>query len=269
MNSTRVVVCHARGKRTMPRFIGVLTLVFLYAFTAYGQEKFVGVEGQRFHIRHIIRSNDLTVIFESGMSDSLEVWGSIPDSVAKFAGVFLYDRADIGKSDTSRRERTVPNMVSELRAILRAEDIQPPYVLVGHSLGGFLTRYFVSQFPEEVKGLLLLDPSPEAFWNQMTAKELREYIRGGNEWYHTKFQPRYWGEWEQFIPNMKYMENLHIPADLPVILVSASAWHWYKYQEEILAGLTNARHIELKGQHHIFKDHPKLIIEYIKTLARE
>jgi pimeloyl-ACP methyl ester carboxylesterase len=250
----------------MRRFILIITL-FCFS-TTYGQERFVAIDGQRFHIKHI-RSNEITVIFESGMSDSLEVWGNIPDSVAKFASIFLYDRADIGKSDTSRLERTIPNMVSDLRLILRKEDINPPYILVGHSLGSFITRYFVSQYPKEVKGLLLLDPSPEQFWNQMTEKELKEYIKGGNEWYHTKFKKRYWKEWYQFIPNMKYMEDLNIPVDLPVILVSASAWNWYKLQKEIVAGLKNAKHIELEGQHHIYKDHPQLIINYIKTLTMQ
>jgi pimeloyl-ACP methyl ester carboxylesterase len=248
----------------MKQFILIFTL-FCFLIT-HGQEKFVEIDGQRFHIKHF-RTNEITVIFENGMSDSLEVWGFIPDSVAKFASVFLYDRADIGKSDTSRIERTIPNVVSELRWILEKEDIKPPYVLVGHSLGGCITRYFVSKYPQEIKSLLLLDPSPEKFWNRMTDKELKEYIKGGNEWYHTKFKKRYWKEWYQFIPNLKYMENLNIPKELPVILVSASAWNWYKYQKEIIAGLKNAKHIELEGQHHIYKDHPQLIIEYIKTLT--
>ncbi len=64
-----------------------------------------------------------TVIFESVMSDSLEVWSAIPDSVSKFTQVFLYDRADIGKSDTSILARNIPNMVFELRRILKQENI--------------------------------------------------------------------------------------------------------------------------------------------------
>lgn len=201
------------------------------------------------------------------MSESLEVWGSIPDSVAKFASVFLYDRADIGKSDTSRVKRTIPNMVAELKLVLGKEAINPPYILVGHSLGGFITRYFVSEYLEEVNGLLFLDPSPEAFWNQMSKRALRKYIEGGNEWYSTRFEKKYRKEWYEFIPNMKYMENLNIPKDLPVILVSASEWKWYKYQKQIISGLKNAKQIEIKGQHHIYKDHPRLTVDYIRSLV--
>ena len=100
----------------------------------------------------------------------------------------------------------------------------------------------------------------------MSKRQLNKYIKGGNEWYETKFPPRYRKEWHQFVPNLEYMKNLHIPKDLPIILVSASAWNWYKYQSKILAGFENTKHIELEGQHHIYKDHPDLIVEYIREL---
>jgi len=243
-------------------FIGLVSL----CSCLFGQERFVSVGQQKYRIKELGRGH-ITVIFESGMSDSLEVWGTIPDSVATFARVFLYDRADIGKSDTSGSVRTIPNMVSELRSILDDQDIKPPYILVGHSLGGLIIRYFASKYPGEVKGLLLLDPAPESYWHGMSKEELDEYIRGGNEWYGKNFPARYRKEWYQFIPNLEYMNDLDIDKNLPVILVSASAWNWYKYQEDIIAGFKNAEHIELEGEHHIYKNHPDLMVKYIRQLV--
>lgn len=242
-----------------------ITLLFLYCCCSYGQERFVTIDQQKFRIKEF-GTGDATVIFESGMSDSLEVWGSIPDSTAKSARVFLYDRADIGKSDTSILERTIPNMVLELRSILKNQEINPPYILVGHSLGGLITRYFASNYPDEVKGLLLLDPAPESFWNSMSKRDLQKYINGGNVWYETKFPEKYRKEWYQFIPNLAYMNDLKINKQLPVILVSATEWNWYKYHENILVGLENSVHIELEGEHHIFKNHPDSTIKYINKL---
>lgn len=66
---------------------------------------------------------------------------------------------------------------------------------------------------------------------------------------------------------MVYMKNLHILQDLPLILVSSSEWKWYKYQEKILPGLKNARHIELVGGHYIHRNHQELIVKYIKELC--
>lgn len=242
-----------------------IILISLFCSFIYGQERYVSIDQQKYRIKEF-GTGEITVIFESGMSDSLEVWGSIPDSITKNARVFLYDRADIGKSDTSRLDRTIPNMVFELRSILKNQNINPPYILVGHSLGGLITRYFASTYPNEVKGLLLLDPAPESFWNSMSKSELKKYIKGGNEWYETKFPAKYRKEWYQFIPNLAYMNDLKIDKQLPVILVSATAWKWYKYHEDIIAGFENSRHIELEGEHHIYKNHPDLIIGYIKEL---
>lgn len=244
----------------------LLITVWSFCLILNGQERYASIDGQKFRIKESGKG-DVTVIFENGMSDSLEAWGSIPDTVSLFARVFLYDRADIGKSDTSRQNRTIPNMVLELKSILNQENIPPPYVLVGHSLGGYITRYFSCQYPDVVKGLLLLDPAPEAYWESMSKRDLNKYIEGGTEWYNTRFKPKYRKEWFHFIPNMVYMKTLNISEDLPVILVSASDSKWYKYQKEQLIHLKNARQIELTGSHYIHRDHPELIIKYIRELT--
>lgn len=247
--------------------ISVLIIVFLLSeLTLFGQERYSDINGQKFRFNEF-GTGKITVIFESGMSDSLEAWGSIPEKISSFAHVFLYDRADIGKSDLSQQERSIPNMVSELKSILGKENIHPPYILVGHSLGGYITRYFSSQYPDDVKGLLLLDPSPEAYWQGMSEKKLKEYIEGGTQWYRTKHAPKYNKEWFSFIPNMVYMKDLEISETLPVILISASESGWYKYQKEILEGLKNSKQIELNGSHYIHRDYPDLIIQYIKELV--
>jgi pimeloyl-ACP methyl ester carboxylesterase len=245
-----------------------LIVLVLYSTCVFCQEKYVAIDQQKYRIKEF-GQGDITVLFESGMSDSLEVWGTIPDSVTKFARVFLYDRAGIGKSDTARLKRSVPNMVLELRSILKNQDIKPPYILVGHSLGGLITRYFASNYPEEVKGLLLLDPAPESYWNSMSKRELNKYIEGGTKWYETKFPKEYRKEWYQFIPNLEYMKNLNINKQLPVTLVSATAWHWYKYQKDIITGFINSKHIELEGEHYIFKYHPALTVTYIRELTEK
>ncbi len=242
--------------------------ILLYSSCLLCQERYVNIGDQKYRIKDFGKG-EMTVVFENGMSDSLEIWGALPDSISKYARVFLYDRADIGKSDLSQSERTIPNMVSELRALLKDQSINPPYVMVGHSMGGLIVRYFSSNYPGDVKGLLLLDPAPESYWKTMSKKKYDEYVKGGTEWYETRFPARYRKEWYSFMTNLKYMDNLNINSNLPVILVSSSAWKWYKYQKDILTGFKNSRQIELEGEHHIFKFHPDLIIQYIRELINE
>ena len=245
----------------------VLTITLLMLFLhSWGQERYANIDGQKFRIK-TLGEGQVTVIFENGMSDSIEAWSSIPDSVAAFAKVFLYDRADIGKSDTSRQARTIPNMVSELKRILEYENIQPPYVLAGHSMGGYLIRYFVSEYPDEVKGMLLVDPSAEDYWDSMSKRRYQKYQKGGTEWYRTRFKPQYWKEWDAFLDNREYMRDLHIPKDMPIIMTSSTLPGWAKNQTKIIDGFTNARQIIQEGDHYVHISLSDSTINYIKELT--
>jgi pimeloyl-ACP methyl ester carboxylesterase len=104
-----------------------------------------------------------TVVFDSGLGDSHEVWRWVWPEVARFTGVLLYDRAGLGRSDTGPEPRTSAQMVRELRTLLRNAKVEPPYVLVGHSLGGMNLRLFAIRYPDEVAGLVLVDATPLDF----------------------------------------------------------------------------------------------------------
>jgi pimeloyl-ACP methyl ester carboxylesterase len=111
-----------------------------------------------------------TVVFESGMGWSGDYWGPLVDELAPSATVVSYDRAGLGAS-TAKPHSLLPTAVAgRLRTALQATGCVPPYVLVGHSLGGLHVRAFAYQWPEEVVGLVLVDPSHERM--QAMAREL-------------------------------------------------------------------------------------------------
>ena len=102
-----------------------------------------------------------TVVFESGMGWTGEYWLPLLEELAVRARVVSYDRAGLGAS-TAKPSSLLPTAVAgRLRAALEAGGFTPPYVLVGHSLGGLHVRAFAYQWPEEVVGLVLVDPSHE------------------------------------------------------------------------------------------------------------
>ncbi|MFJ9415148.1 alpha/beta fold hydrolase [Streptomyces sp. NPDC101227] len=83
------------------------------------------------------------------------------DRAAELTTSVLYDRAGTGWSDGAELPRTAAEVADELRDLLRAAAVPAPYVLVGHSLGGAYARRYAQRFPDEVAGLLLLDPFHE------------------------------------------------------------------------------------------------------------
>ncbi|MFT4157512.1 MAG: alpha/beta hydrolase [Microbacterium sp.] len=84
----------------------------------------------------------------------------------------LYDRAGTGFSDDTPLPRPLSAVTAELRALLRALDIDPPFVLVGHSLGGAYAQHFADAHPDETAGLVLLDPVVRD-WNREMPEKLR------------------------------------------------------------------------------------------------
>ncbi|MFE3882208.1 alpha/beta fold hydrolase [Streptomyces lydicus] len=83
------------------------------------------------------------------------------DRVAELTTSVLYDRAGTGWSEDVELPRSAAEVTGELRGLLRAAGVPAPYVLVGHSLGGAYARHYTQRFPDEVAGLLLLDPFHE------------------------------------------------------------------------------------------------------------
>ncbi|MDC7340544.1 alpha/beta fold hydrolase [Streptomyces lydicus] len=102
------------------------------------------------------------------------------DRVAELTGSVLYDRAGTGWSSPAALPRTATEVVDELRALLRAAAVPGPFVLVGHSLGGAYARNYAHRFPDEVAGLLLLDPFHEDLL-ALAPQDVREQLARMND----------------------------------------------------------------------------------------
>lgn len=106
---------------------------------------------------------DSTVVFESGFGDDWSPWDDVASEVARQARVFAYSRPGYGDSDASPEPRDAANIVEDLRTLLVARGYAPPYVLVGHSFGGTYMELFAKAYPDEVAGLVLVDPRHRDF----------------------------------------------------------------------------------------------------------
>ena len=98
------------------------------------------------------------VILESGTGDHLEQFDKVFDQVAEFAPVLSYDRLGLGKSDSTDNPISESRRVEELRELLATMHLEPPYIFVGNDLGAVFSRAFALAYPEEVVGLIYLDP---------------------------------------------------------------------------------------------------------------
>ncbi|MFI5497029.1 alpha/beta fold hydrolase [Actinoplanes sp. NPDC051859] len=109
------------------------------------------------------KRNGPTVVFDSGYGTAASTadWSRIVPDVAKVTQVVTYDRAGYGFSDDTGSARTSERLAEDLHTLLRKADVPGPYLLVGHSLGGFTVRTFAQQYPDEVAGAVLIDAAQE------------------------------------------------------------------------------------------------------------
>jgi len=104
-------------------------------------------------------SGSPTVILDSGLGDSYLSWRKVQPQIAQFTRVCSYDRAGLGFSYYSRHPSTSKDFAKELRILLHNAGIASPYILVGHSMGGFDVRLYASLYRNEVAGMVLVDSS--------------------------------------------------------------------------------------------------------------
>ncbi|MEQ1586422.1 MAG: alpha/beta hydrolase [Cyclobacteriaceae bacterium] len=136
---------------------------FLLSLGVQAQEQQINVNGNNYHIYlkgfENRKAGTPVLIFENGLGVGLGNWDPILEPLAQVAPVFAYDRAGVEKSDVQYKMPAVKQVAENLKSILTALHIAPPYVLVGHSLGGVYIRGFAGLFPNDVTGLIFIDPA--------------------------------------------------------------------------------------------------------------
>ena len=101
------------------------------------------------------------VVLEAGMGHNSLIWFKVQEEIGTFARVVSYDRAGTGWSEVSPQPRDSNHIAAELKTLLTKANVEGPYIMVGHSLGGLYVRSFAHAYPEDVAGMVLIDATHE------------------------------------------------------------------------------------------------------------
>jgi pimeloyl-ACP methyl ester carboxylesterase len=142
--------------------ISIILIVFGINSFVLGQKDFMTVNGKKVEIFTSGLDNNLkdkpVIVFENGMATKLDKWKPIIEEVSKTSAVFSYNRPRIGESENDSLPPTTKHIVNNLRKMLLEKGLKPPYLLVGHSFGGAYIRSYASYYPDEIAGLIFVDP---------------------------------------------------------------------------------------------------------------
>ena len=134
--------------------------------------RLVDLGSHRLHLLEEGRGSP-TILLEAGLMSTVLSWSELQGALAGSFRVVSYDRAGLGWSELGPMPRTADRIVDELHTLLERAAISPPYVLVGHSFGGLTMPLFAARFPDEVAGMVLVDPVAPAEWNPPSEHDLK------------------------------------------------------------------------------------------------
>jgi len=242
------------------------------------------------------------VILEAGLRNRADIWSVKPDAgaavfpeVAAFTRVCAYDRPgttlgvdQFSRSDPVPMPRTVKDAVADLHALLGAAAIPPPYVLVGHSTGGLISRLYASTFPKEVAGLVLVDAIPEGVQAAMTPeqwkiydrlllvdppKELAAYKDLETIDFDVSFAQMRAASKATPLPPIPFIviskgKPFALPPGLPDWLPATLEQAWTSGQNELARLVANTPHrIATKSSHYVQIEEPQLVIDAIRQVV--
>lgn len=136
--------------------IGVLLVTVVAGCAGLPSTKLEKLDSRQVEFARINKQSPV-VVFENGLGADMSSWTKVFSEIGSEATVFAYNRPGYGDSDAVTTSRDGAQIVEELRLLLRGNGLQPPYVLVGHSLGGLYMQLFARRHPAEVAGLVLVD----------------------------------------------------------------------------------------------------------------
>jgi pimeloyl-ACP methyl ester carboxylesterase len=223
-----------------------------------------------------------TVIFENGLGvDAKNSWQDIQPAISSVTRTCRYDRRNVGRSLFSAplkndAVRTIQDQVDDLARLLATAEIEPPYVLVGHSWGGLINLLFNDQYPEWVQGVVLTDASHPRQLETIVLVNAPTACDGPQSDRTTANPERL-----DFCDDPAYVGHISSIGDRPLAVVTAAQplpdmpqddhELWLELQTDYVGFSTNSRHIILENSHHFFQigDELNLVIDAILWVINE
>ena len=244
---------------------------------------------------HCTGTGKPTIVIDTGVGESYESWESTIESLSHETRVCAYDRAGYGQSEPGPMPRDSQRAADELHLLLANSGEGDPFLLIGHSLGALNMQLYAYSYPEEVAGLVLLDPPPLAWMMGERFPELRELfieeteaLRKDADSASTSSDPEiranaaYWNavasEFEEFFGwTAEEIGEIHSFGELPLTVIGAtepdprfgdSAQEYRQFwneESQLIAGKSEpGKFILAEGSsHHIHLDAPQVVFDAI------
>ncbi len=264
--------------------ISVLFFTCHHSRTSPDGGEYIKFKGYKLYVKDCGTGNP-AVIIENGLTCNTMLYDSLFREISKYTRVLSYDHIGIGRSTYNGKPRTIDNFTCELKALLEVKHIAPPYILVGHSMGGFLIRYFAHLYPDQVAGLVFIDAPHEDWFAYIRSHHTPEELQFFNNFFDPekrKMKKPAKAELSCYSSLCDSIRGKMIPEQIPVRMYTGKKhgkWAttfgytpddlnvWAQMQGSILDGVNDARqYIDSSASHMFHKDKQELVSSGIQEL---
>jgi len=267
--------------------------------------RMIDVGGYRLHLQ-CAGEGGPTVVLDAGLVGSTLDWRAVLPEAARLTRVCAYDRGGYGWSDRSTRPRTPDGITADLHELLEKAGERPPYILVGHSLGGLNMWAFANRYPAQAAGLVLVDSAHPEYSISFPWPERVQFLflrwtlpfglprwrgwcgDGASEIRTVKtavtcrpvYQQSYYEQWDAIPAYMEVAHRVGTVGKLPVIVITRDPKRpgadaereaqWSQWQRELGKISSNSRTLTAEGSgHDIPGQRPDVIVEAIRAMLAE
>lgn len=212
------------------------------------------------------------VVFENGLGGHMAWWGKVLPALPADTAYFAYNRPGIGNSAAADTPRDGEHIVEELRRALQLQGMRPPYVLVGHSLGGLYMQLFARKHRKEVAALVLVDSTHPRQLEGAGAMENQSLLVRGMA--RALISGTAKDEFDLLTRTGQQVLALPTVNDLPVLVLSAAepmketsdlARFSNAMRQDIAHLYPNSKQIWVEGGHAIPLDKPEAVVNAIRA----
>jgi len=275
----------------MTKYLSTCLIAIFISAISFGQTnkksdslQFVEIRGKKQYYVNKGEGNPV-VVFVSGLGPTMDDFFEIQNKISKTTQTFCYDRAGVGKSEPFNNDRSLENISSELKELLEKVKISKPFILVGHSRGGLIARFFANKYPDKICGLILIDPAlPEhrsMKRSQRTDKEKVEFDAFYNSFCTDSIKYSATIRSEFNAADSASISGKNFPSNIPITIIASNKITKDKYSKAdtkikvdlLNAYLKTAPQIKLiltnKSGHFIHEDEPKLVVKEILLMINK
>lgn len=238
----------------------VISLLVLFVLCACATDP-AALLGEQFVIKG---KGSPTIIFETGAGDNTSSWDELSESLSPYATVVSYDR----QQSLSLKARTGKDIALQLEQKLKTHGLQPPYILVGHSIGGPFALSFAIEFPEQTAAVVLIDARPAGF--TQACEQAKGRLCDIPALLKLTLAPWVAAEIDGLEQTYQQHQNYQNFPDIPVLLFSATnppplsddtfMRVWIEQQKQQAQKFKQAKLILVPDSgHYVHQDYPKLV----------